>query len=640
MNVQDASTTLGLSPTELDELRSRLGHRDAALSTICDELTHQLYAPKDAVLDAFAYEAGVDAHFAPLLSAALESGSFTELADHVCTPTPARHVHSLVAEFRHDQPASKSVGIAPTDRESAVDERACADGESPVDARSWLLRLGAEVPSPTLGCTLAECRHDRVSPLDLYCDTHDRFLPGLRKGDRWTRRITTSAALSATFAAFSLTAQTHRWVPMALLYACLAAAVLVLPLRRLPMTRRVAKMAVLAAFVIATGVLALPSRYLPVVGTLTVAGVALFWFAHVTRVTVTHGSSGIVGRRRLREVLRKESPETDLPVEWVAASLATTPLLVALALTARSHRGWLLGIPRSWDAWLLALSFGALTGGIALAAVVSVFQSSSSAHRFVKPLLGIPARPQAVRRQVILARRDRAPGLVGSIQAIVAEFAARVAISTVKVACIVANTTLAAIWVVFCMAVRVINYLHQRLVIFARYVIDTLKGTGRLLAQAAAVAARSTLRTVRIAGLPLAAVAAATVLLSLAATRTAQYLATGGVGDILAVAGCWAASLAVLTVAWFCWSGRGLHEVRQSASHSIRVALPQLLVLLTLGGWVVGLPGTLGHGVIHVGAFTLAMTAIVGAIVAFGAMSPEGRQRFELLSRPASDETA
>jgi hypothetical protein len=488
-----------------------------------------------------------------------------------------------------------------------------------------VLRIAAESPSPAQGCAEQGCEHERVGPLDVFCRTHDRFLPRWLNTRGWTGRILAGAVTSFTFGAFSLSAQLHRRFPLALLYAGIAAAVLLLPIRRFHITRRVAA-AVWVVAVLGGGALLLwPNRYIPVVGTLFVTMAALFWVRYISRFAARRATA-----------LRSALPASDVAQRWVASSLATAPALVAVALTARSHRSWLIGIPRSWDGWLLALSLGAVTAGVALAAVVGILLGSRwAAHRAV-PRLPFPRRPRPLRTPVQVSARLRRRG-VSSIGALTMRAVARLEIAMVVVAFNLANVLRVSGWVAVCAAIRVANVLWRCAAILVLFLVASLADIVQMVGRGVIVAADATYNALRAVGIPLAGVSAAAATVVLTATRTERYLVAGSLNDLEVLVGSAAAGVVCLTIAWVFWSGRGLPEAIDSARHSLANVLPQAMVLVTLGGWVIGLPGTLGHGVVRVGGLTLALTGLLAGAVIGTMITGRSGELFDR-TRPGAEE--
>lgn len=70
---------------------------------------------------------------------------------------------------------------------------------------------------------------------------------------------------------------------------------------------------------------------------------------------------------------------------------------------------------------------------------------------------------------------------------------------------------------------------------------------------------------------------------------------------------------AALTLAWILLCGLPWRGYTASLVHSTGIASARGLLLLAVGGWVVGVPGLLGHGPIRVGWLTLAATPVLTA---------------------------
>ena len=63
--------------------------------------------------------------------------------------------------------------------------------------------------------------------------------------------------------------------------------------------------------------------------------------------------------------------------------------------------------------------------------------------------------------------------------------------------------------------------------------------------------------------------------------------------------------VALLTLTWMLLCGLPARVTLPSANRTLTIAGANGLILLAIGGWVLGLAGTLGHGVIRVGWVTV-----------------------------------
>jgi hypothetical protein len=88
---------------------------------------------------------------------------------------------------------------------------------------------------------------------------------------------------------------------------------------------------------------------------------------------------------------------------------------------------------------------------------------------------------------------------------------------------------------------------------------------------------------------------------------------------------------ALATLAWILLCGLPWRRYTASLVHSAGIASANGLLLLAVGGWVVGVPGLLGHGPIRVGWLTLAATAVLTAATLWSLL---GRTAAEVFTEP------
>jgi hypothetical protein len=103
-----------------------------------------------------------------------------------------------------------------------------------LEPRPWWLRLGDEGPEPTVGCPAADCDTADMTAVDVYCRTHERFLPWVSDTPGRLRPVGVNLVRAAVCGAFVLTASLDSALPVALVGVGVGAAVVALPLRRYP----------------------------------------------------------------------------------------------------------------------------------------------------------------------------------------------------------------------------------------------------------------------------------------------------------------------------------------------------------------------------------------------------------------------
>src|SRR6266516_2522569 len=97
-----------------------------------------------------------------------------------------------------------------------------------------------EQPARTEPCPQDNCDHSKTLATDLFCGSHDRFLPFAQRWTTGSRRASIVAGAALIYGCFALAAQSGSWLPVFLVYALIGLAVVGLPLRVFPTTVRVA----------------------------------------------------------------------------------------------------------------------------------------------------------------------------------------------------------------------------------------------------------------------------------------------------------------------------------------------------------------------------------------------------------------
>lgn len=155
-------------------------------------------------------------------------------------------------------------------------------------------------------------------------------------------------------------------------------------------------------------------------------------------------------------------------------------------------------------------------------------------------------------------------------------------------------------------------------------IAETLRSLRKIAARTTGLALRSCCGTLLLVGVPLALLTGAAWLAIVSAEETRHYLTQGAIAALGELSVANAIALLFLTGAWI--SLAGLNRLRisvRSAADAAPLTSSYALLLVAIGGWVVGLPGTLGYGVIHVGWVTAGST--LALIVSF--FMPERSRR-------------
>jgi hypothetical protein len=157
-------------------------------------------------------------------------------------------------------------------------------------------------------------------------------------------------------------------------------------------------------------------------------------------------------------------------------------------------------------------------------------------------------------------------------------------------------------------------YIQRELLLALRRLAACLALSGRIAVRALELFARTGAAGARSILAPAMALGGAAALLVSAGQPELNFLvdsAWASLGMVIVLA---LAAFMLLTVAWVLAVAEDPFTALRSAMRTASLATPGLLLFLAIGGWLVGLPGTFGHGRIHVGALTLAATiALAGA---------------------------
>lgn len=133
------------------------------------------------------------------------------------------------------------------------------------------------------------------------------------------------------------------------------------------------------------------------------------------------------------------------------------------------------------------------------------------------------------------------------------------------------------------------------------------------------------LESARVVLVPAVAVSLASWLLLVWSEQNLEYLVHGSFSSLFASIGSALGVGLALSVTWMALSGRPAGESMNAARTSALYSLSPMLFLIAVGGWAVGIPGTLGYTRIHVGWITGCATLIL--IISFIAGKKEFQHR-------------
>jgi hypothetical protein len=479
------------------------------------------------------------------------------------------------------------------------------------DRRSWYLRLGEERPVMESGCPDTDCAPVPIDAHDVYCRTHERLLPFSTSTPTRTRGFVINLLRALVCGMFTLSAQTASPVPLTVLAVLTGAAALGLPLRHYPVGRTAA----IALWALACTVSALTAvtgtHGHRIIGTVSLGLVALAWLGWTgARLTDRADDS----RARARRTRRPNPGDRSggRAAGMIASGMAAVPAALLLSLLlAQGPSGWLLRLP-AVRGWLLVAAVGGLAGALLAALLVGTVDGWGRVDLRTRQAR-LPARPSMLRWTAPDRRWHGAPprSFAGRVQVLVLELRHQLVTAALRCAAFAANVLRLTGHHAAKAAVRLANFLFRQAVILLRRARMSLLRAGHVLARAVRALVTTVPRSVRIVLLPPAVLILAAALVPAVAGKTTTYLTHGGPGRLgLALLGALACVL-LWTVAWAAFTGEPFARTRRSALRTAGLALPHAVLLTTVGGWVLGLPGTFGHGRIHVGWLTLTLTALV-----------------------------
>lgn len=469
-----------------------------------------------------------------------------------------------------------------------------------------LLRLGQERPEPITGCPAASCDPTELTPIDVYCTDHGRLIPFATETPSRTRLLIVNLIRAVACGSFLLAALLDSLLPLYLVYLAAGAAIAAVQLHRYQMSRR---LVVAAAVVVGVGTLV--TAY---AGATVDAVLRTVLFIAVLVAWAFYGSEFAWFRGHCEPGGRIERAAGAVGAGLAVASAA----LLALAVVNLPAR-LLVEVP-VWTSTVLALAaVGAVTGAVLLAAIVGAIDGQAHVDSRVDPLLSRPRPLRLVTWSVPATRRSGR----ASLEKTLAEFGSRSMAIVVAAAGAVTNVVLRAARLAAIAGVNLVNWLHRRAVMAFRRTRAALVSTGLVLVAATRLGFISIAAATRNIMVPAACLTAGCWLVLIAAEENRHYLVTGSLAGLAVLAVSLALAAAVFAAVAVSLAGLRLSKAARAVGHSASVAAPHGLVLLAIGGWVVGLPGTLGHGPVSVGWVTITATILLVGAVLFSRLRHE-----------------
>lgn len=518
------------------------------------------------------------------------------------------------------------------------------------DRRPWWLKFGAERPVRLeAGCGESTCDVAEILPVDIYCNTQDRLLrfPGAPESKQ--RLVVSLLGAAAICSTFVLAAESGNPLPVFLALGALAGAASILPLRRYPTTWRVT--ALLSALTFVGAIVAYESETPAhrVMGSLLVGSCAIAWWLMFGHVALRGGWAGRIGGAEptdaeLVELAAADEDDWSAPdlfgradsagssdeddsgsaeggdanarlEPWAGAVVSLAGSVpVALALAASFTFGpvsWIARASATASMWLLVIAVGGALAALLIAVIAGAIEhgkiNDSVDPVGAKP--GLDLGPSWKKPQPLT--RPRPTGAIDRIAAIVPKLAYRLDNGVRRVLHATKRVGRRVAFRVLLAKYFLVNWVKRLFVLAYRQLAASLRTTGTVVLRAALLAAPSAVRATRVIVLPVSALCGVAALLLLAAQADRTYLVDGSLADLGVTVGTAAAAAVLAGLVWVALCGLPVGMVSAASTHTWTVSSANGLALLAIGGWVVGLPGTLGYGRIHVGWVTIGATMLL-----------------------------
>lgn len=458
-------------------------------------------------------------------------------------------------------------------------------------------------------CGQGDCRRDQLLPTDLYCVTHDRFLPLVASWANGARVAAVLVMAAVVYGCFALAAEVNSWLPLFLLYALIGLAVVGLPLRWFRVTAGATALIWAAACAIALAYHAFGdhSRVVTTTILLLAAGCGVGLEAGMMALGAVFTDEPADGGRDAPRAVQAAVTGT-LTAAGTAGLLALSFIFVPKILSLRGS--WSVVVAVVFLLVMLALG---LMVAVVAGLVDGAVHVSTDTPR-VPPWTGPGPRRWHAIRSVIVRRRvrtmwDRIGEVLRRSLIRLADAVRSVAVASARM---IANILIAAVRIVVNSALAGVNLAVKFIVVLLRVIISGIASAFRTLVDATELAVAALTRTLIGGAFPVAALVTAAGLTLAAAGQTRTYLVSGSLMSLLLFGALAAAGLATLTATWITLATQHVSWSLRSARRSASITAPYVLLVVAAGGWVVGLPGTLGYGRIHVGWVTLVSTGILG----------------------------
>jgi hypothetical protein len=416
------------------------------------------------------------------------------------------------------------------------------------------------------------------------------------------------AGAAVIYGCFALAAELNSWLPVFVIYAIVGLAAVGLPLRLFPLTVRVTIMIWLVACAVSlTYHFSKSDLHSVMVTALVVAaacGLSLHSGVHAVQSAL---DDQVTENRDNRPKAVLVSATIFFAIAVGAGAVALSTLLIPSILLR--FKSWLLPGAAITAAAAVAL-------GLLIAVITGLIDGTpriSTDTPAIDPWRGYEEVNWRVRRTII--RRRRIHTIVDRMGEVLRHALIRLAdalrILSTALARTMTNLFFSSVRLVVNGVIRIINFTLKVAILIFRSLVAGLISASWFCSHAATLVSRYLFYAIMVAGLPVAALFIGAVFTSISAEETLRYLIAGSLLALLRFGICAVVGIALLAIAWSMLASQRLRLSLESFRRSVSITAPYGLLLVAIGRWVVGLPGTFGHGRIHVGLITFVSTGIL-----------------------------
>jgi hypothetical protein len=227
----------------------------------------------------------------------------------------------------------------------------------------------------------------------------------------------------------------------------------------------------------------------------------------------------------------------------------------------------------------------------------------------------VPHGPVRLRRRGAARPSSRSRGLMAQMSRAMTVFAFHLTRAVVSLAESGLNFAHRLVHLFLIVLLAFVNFIRSVVTLTIRYLAEVAKYWTWLLLVIVLSSFRVGWHSARMTILPIAAAVVAAAGVLTAAQLDLDYLSHGALIDAGALLAVGALTTVAICLLWSAWSGLKTGKAANASARNVRALVVSGLACQAIGGWLLGLPGTLGHGPIRVGWFTIVAT--IGFAAAF-----------------------